>query len=315
MKVTKFHTMIGRTIKNVFVRSSVNFEEIFEEEDSKFLSNYTYFASDDQDAIYFELDNDTLVIFKHNRECCEEVNIKDIVGNLHDLIGEPLLEAEVVVNENEGTCSERQQSTFFKFTTSKANVNITWFGTDNGYYSTTVSMRQVERSEVNQSSLFSYQIDFDSRDLESSHHFTYTLNTNHIPFYNKQSDAPLTVVDISAIENATNKNSNKIIAHRQYEFVKPILTSNQEKVGEVTHFECLINELEIKKGFFMKFITGLRFSGSIETNFNEDGGHKPRLGIELVINSGTTKESVVVDGNVGVREVTVITDILGFIAK
>lgn len=315
MKVTKFHTLIGQTIKNVFVRSSFTFDEVFTEEDSKFINDYSYFVSNDQDAIYFELENDTLVIFKHNRECCEEVNIKDIVGNLRDLIGEPLLEAEVVINENEGTRSDRQQNTFFKFTTCKANVNVSWFGTDNGYYSTTVSMRQVERSEVNQPSVFCYQIDFDSESLEPDHHFTYDLNTNHIPFYSKQSDTPLTVVDISAIENATNRKADKIIEYRSYEFVKPILTPEQLTVGDVTNFECSITEMEVKKGFFIKFITGLRFKGSIEDDFIENNGHKPRFGVELVVNSATTKESVVVNGNVGVREVTVITDILGFIAK
>jgi hypothetical protein len=79
----------------------------------------------------------------HSQDCYESVTVEDIVGDLDDLVGEPILVAEEVTsNENpEGVTKEYQDSftwTFYKFATRKGHVDIRWYGESNGYYSESV---------------------------------------------------------------------------------------------------------------------------------------------------------------------------------
>lgn len=82
----------------------------------------------------------------HDQDCCEHVYIESIVGDLRDLIGEPLLVAEEIQhtgeNPEEVTAPEYQDSftwTFYKFATRKGYIDIRWYGESNGYYSESVS--------------------------------------------------------------------------------------------------------------------------------------------------------------------------------
>ncbi len=76
----------------------------------------------------------------HSQDCCESVMVEDIVGDLQDLVGEPILVAEEVTSNTnpEGVTKEYQDSftwTFYKFATRKGYVDIRWYGESNGYYS------------------------------------------------------------------------------------------------------------------------------------------------------------------------------------
>jgi hypothetical protein len=79
----------------------------------------------------------------HYQDCCESVNIDDIVGDLSDLEGEPLLIAEEVSGEApvlEDEYHDVVEWTFYKFATRKGYVDVRWFGESNGYYSTSVDL-------------------------------------------------------------------------------------------------------------------------------------------------------------------------------
>ena len=83
-------------------------------------------------------------MFAHSQDCCESVDINDIVGDLQDLVGEPLLLAEEVEGETPVDFNERDHEsvtwTFYKFATRKGYVDVRWLGESNGYYSEGVDL-------------------------------------------------------------------------------------------------------------------------------------------------------------------------------
>ena len=72
------------------------------------------------------------------------MDINDIVGDLEDLVGEPLLVAEEVQGETPVDFNERDHEsvtwTFYKFATRKGYVDVRWLGESNGYYSEGVDL-------------------------------------------------------------------------------------------------------------------------------------------------------------------------------
>lgn len=82
----------------------------------------------------------------HSQDCCESVYIESVVGDLDDLIGEPILVAEESTSEedpadykSESTCRDSFTWTFYKLATRKGYVDLRWLGESNGYYSESVS--------------------------------------------------------------------------------------------------------------------------------------------------------------------------------
>ena len=81
-------------------------------------------------------------LFAHYQDCCESVDINDIVGDLEDLVGSPLLIAEEVsgATEPDEEHYESYTYTFYKFATRKGYVDVRWLGESNGYYSESVEL-------------------------------------------------------------------------------------------------------------------------------------------------------------------------------
>ena len=93
-------------------------------------------------AMLFETANGERFMFAHQQDCCESVDINDIVGDLQDLVGAPMLIAEEVsgATEPDEEHYESYSYTFYKFATRKGYVDVRWLGESNGYYSEGVDL-------------------------------------------------------------------------------------------------------------------------------------------------------------------------------
>ena len=84
--------------------------------------------------------------FMHQNDCCEEVSIESIVGDLKDLENVPLRVAEEITSEETPANykheyePDSQTWTFYKFATINGYVDVRWLGTSNGYYSESISI-------------------------------------------------------------------------------------------------------------------------------------------------------------------------------
>lgn len=87
------------------------------------------------DSVIFKLDNGEKYVLNHVQDCCEDVRIKDISGDLLDLMGSPITKAEEVLNTHNPEKTESSTWTFYHLATIKGYVTIWWVGTSNGYYS------------------------------------------------------------------------------------------------------------------------------------------------------------------------------------
>ena len=120
----------------------------FEELQGRVLSKVVRLGNNE---IHFHLTDDHYVRMYHRQDCCESVTIEDIVGDLDDLVGTPLLLVEEVSNyyPEEKTDDEDDYSydsetwTYYRFRTVKGSVDIRWYGTSNGYYSESVDIEIV----------------------------------------------------------------------------------------------------------------------------------------------------------------------------
>lgn len=123
-----------------------------------------------REQIDFFTEDDDHYRMLHHEECCEEVYVEDIIGDLDDLIGAPILEAreassngddaenfwremyddeEFVLQKMAGfpelptKDGESETWTFYIISTIKGSVTIRWYGASNGYYSESVDFEKV----------------------------------------------------------------------------------------------------------------------------------------------------------------------------
>lgn len=99
-----------------------------------------------EDRISFTTNTNAVYNMYHEQNCCEEVYIESINGNIADLLNTPVILAEKITETGDNDNGwETYTWTFYKIGTIKGTVTIRWNGGSNGDYSEEVSIALRER--------------------------------------------------------------------------------------------------------------------------------------------------------------------------
>lgn len=147
MKESRINDLLGKTLVSIEGLKNGNDEIIFKTSDGEIYRMY------------------------HSQQCCENVYIEDICGDVEDLIGTPILRAEEKTNRDkprEGDeFVESFTWTFYTLATKKGYVDIRWYGESNGYYSESVDFVLTNDEEIENSKKEEYingiKIEFDNK--------------------------------------------------------------------------------------------------------------------------------------------------------
>lgn len=99
------------------------------------------------DKLRFRMSDGSEYVMMHQQDCCENVSIEDISGDLNDLLNHPITVAEERSNFKETEYGDARW-TFYELQGSRGYATIRWYGTSNGYYGTSVSILRVSGPKV-----------------------------------------------------------------------------------------------------------------------------------------------------------------------
>jgi len=119
MGVIVINELIGQVAKSI--RNNRDSQLIFEMADGK---KYKF---DGKESMFYQ-----------EQDVSESVSIEEIHGDLEDLVGQPLVQAEAEYVTEDATEEDDDGTatwTFFKFATNQDSVTVRWSGTCDGYYS------------------------------------------------------------------------------------------------------------------------------------------------------------------------------------
>lgn len=94
------------------------------------------------DQIRFKMSDGSQYVMLHCQECCENVSVEDIAGDLNDLLNTPITVAQERSNKTSNMYGD-QRWTFYELQGARGYATIRWYGSSNGYYGTSVDFRRV----------------------------------------------------------------------------------------------------------------------------------------------------------------------------
>lgn len=97
---------------------------------------------DDAELFFWAEDNKNSFRMCHHQDCCESVYLSEVIGDLDDLVGVPILHADCVTSDG-GMDDDGYGSstwTFYRLSTIRGSVTLRWYGESNGYYSEEISI-------------------------------------------------------------------------------------------------------------------------------------------------------------------------------
>ncbi len=101
--------------------------------------------------IRFLTDDGLEFLMYHVQDCCEDVRVEEVIGDINDLLDSEIIEAEVVESREDeaGPIDSIIYNnlsftwTFYKLGTKKGFVTFRWLGESNGYYSESVNFKMI----------------------------------------------------------------------------------------------------------------------------------------------------------------------------
>lgn len=106
----------------------------------------------DSERVEFLTKSGRRFLMHHIQDCCEDVRINDVCGDVSDLLDSPITMATCETNSPERAKAEGRDYyiedsctwTFYKLATVKGYVTIRWYGESNGYYSEEVHFSEID---------------------------------------------------------------------------------------------------------------------------------------------------------------------------
>jgi hypothetical protein len=146
MRYVEKQSFFNESLNNLIEKGYIEMEDLLGK-------TIVHIKNEDDREIYFFFSDFSIVKMYHVQDCCEDVSLEDIVGDINDLIGEPLLLCEESTQDNTDdevdTDDDSYTWTFYKFATVKGYVTMRWYGTSNGYYSESVDLRELKGWKTN----------------------------------------------------------------------------------------------------------------------------------------------------------------------
>jgi hypothetical protein len=105
--------------------------------------------SDETEILTIKCECGSIYEMHHDQECCENVYLYDIIGEVKDILNSEILmaEEETSYDKNEEIDCYQDESftwTFYKIGTVKGYVTLRWFGSSNGYYGERVDFVKIQ---------------------------------------------------------------------------------------------------------------------------------------------------------------------------
>lgn len=104
-------------------------------------------GEDKGDEIIFNLTDGRQCKLYHQQDCCEDVHIESIDGDLTDLVGTVLTayeeSGEGHPSSDDAYDTRSSTWTFYRISTILGTVTIRWRGASNGYYSESVDFTEI----------------------------------------------------------------------------------------------------------------------------------------------------------------------------
>ena len=121
-----FSSLVGKTITNILVNEPA-------------------------DEIIIVTSDGAFYRMHHEQSCCEDVHLNDIIGMpINDLIGSPILLAEVRTNKDNPKSLDDESFTwtFYELANINGALTLRWYGTSNGYYSEEVTFECAQQGAI-----------------------------------------------------------------------------------------------------------------------------------------------------------------------
>lgn len=94
---------------------------------------------DSEEIIFKFLDGDIYQMY-HESDCCEQVYLAEVWGNVKDLINTPIIKADEWIHAKDGDYEGTEEYTFYNIYTVKGVVTLRWCGLAYGPYSLAVDL-------------------------------------------------------------------------------------------------------------------------------------------------------------------------------